>query len=288
MAGTKKLFDRDGILVVAPQTHEAMRYWGGGTKWCIATSNESHWNSYFSDNSIIVILVKGNGKPEKIAITVPQGRSNTVSEWSIYSADDAIQQSSYLENILGDHAGDVYEAIENFSESDTDRIDSTRQDLEYKKAEESFDYHDYENLLSHLYEISVKDVKQAIALSGMSAEEARDFFFRIHLDLIRDGHGTDSVNSIEKIQHFWNYADDADAEAGAKLKDSLEKTSKSILAPLEDELGMSYREIVRRLGGEGEVVKRVKDAVRTHAERRKGEPRSPKTYRDLMAIILTH
>lgn len=42
-------------LVVVPHTHAASKYFGGGTGWCISTSNDNYWNDYYHENTIIMI-----------------------------------------------------------------------------------------------------------------------------------------------------------------------------------------------------------------------------------------
>ena len=54
-ANTKTIEDNKRWLVVAPQTHDASKYFGGGTSWCISTSNEKYWKEYYHANTIVMI-----------------------------------------------------------------------------------------------------------------------------------------------------------------------------------------------------------------------------------------
>lgn len=62
-------------LVVAPRTHDASMFFGGGTRWCISTSSETHWDKHYNEDGEAIIMLKNRKKTSnsidwKICITV--------------------------------------------------------------------------------------------------------------------------------------------------------------------------------------------------------------------------
>ena len=60
------VYENEFWKVYKPETHEAMMQVGGGTHWCVATSNPGHWDNYFSRGAFLVFKAKValvNGEP---------------------------------------------------------------------------------------------------------------------------------------------------------------------------------------------------------------------------------
>ena len=68
-AGTKTIEDNKRWLVVAPQTHDASKYFGGGTSWCISTSNDRYWKDYYYTKTIVMIKDRSK-KPDNLLFKV--------------------------------------------------------------------------------------------------------------------------------------------------------------------------------------------------------------------------
>lgn len=68
-AGTKTLKDDKRWQMVAPQTHDASKYFGGGTSWCISTSNDRYWKEYYYANTVVMIKDR-NKKPNDLLFKV--------------------------------------------------------------------------------------------------------------------------------------------------------------------------------------------------------------------------
>jgi hypothetical protein len=58
----------DGISVVAPYNHDAICYYGQGTKWCVSMDTSSHWMGYYFNqkNTFYIISVVGEEPKRKI------------------------------------------------------------------------------------------------------------------------------------------------------------------------------------------------------------------------------
>ena len=109
--------------VYEPKTHEAMKKIGGGTQWCVATSNSEHWDSYWADGAFLVLKLKPTGTRFALYCT---GRGIDVydeddtnepwAEWKRAYADTAdkglIQFVSRWEDAVLDEVHDRSEADE--------------------------------------------------------------------------------------------------------------------------------------------------------------------------------
>lgn len=54
-ANSRTIADTKRYQVVAPTSHDASKYFGGGTNWCISTSNDHYWTDHYHSNTIIMI-----------------------------------------------------------------------------------------------------------------------------------------------------------------------------------------------------------------------------------------
>ena len=91
-AGAKTLKDDKRWLVVAPQTHDASKYFGGGTSWCISTSNDRYWKEYYYANTVVMIKDR-NKKPNDLLFKVAIVGNANEQFW------DTDQQDTKLDKI---------------------------------------------------------------------------------------------------------------------------------------------------------------------------------------------
>jgi hypothetical protein len=120
--GAEIIIDNPDFLIVVPKTQDSCGYYGNNTRWCIV-NQESYWNSYFYENTIIILLDRRSG--EKYAIV---GRSD-YGDYSVYDKNDhQLSYSSFTRDEDEDGAWPEYvqEAIEEAMSSD---------DIEGRKGE---------------------------------------------------------------------------------------------------------------------------------------------------------
>lgn len=73
-------------LIVAPRGHDSCKYFGGGTSWCISTSNTGYWNSHYYDNTIIIVKDRNKNPDDRLFKVAIVGRAN-----SYYDADNNLE-----------------------------------------------------------------------------------------------------------------------------------------------------------------------------------------------------
>lgn len=62
------IVDVPGVSVVAPMNHDAICYYGQGTRWCVAMDTPTHWVGYFfnSRNTFFIISATSDAVKKKI------------------------------------------------------------------------------------------------------------------------------------------------------------------------------------------------------------------------------
>lgn len=57
-----------GVTVVAPYSHDAICYYGQGTRWCVSMDTPSHWMGYYfnQNNTFYIISITGDNVKKKI------------------------------------------------------------------------------------------------------------------------------------------------------------------------------------------------------------------------------
>ena len=90
-AGTKTLNNDKRWLVVAPQTHDASKYFGGGTSWCISTSNDRYWKEYYYANTVVMIKDR-NKKPNDLLFKVAIVGNANEQFWDIDQQDTKLDK----------------------------------------------------------------------------------------------------------------------------------------------------------------------------------------------------
>jgi hypothetical protein len=91
----KHIFENDLVTIISPNTFEASKKYGAGTKWCISGKDKLHWDDYIEkDVKFYFILPKAN--KNKLAFAIyPNG---TVKE--VYDAEDNIISKKVYEPLL--------------------------------------------------------------------------------------------------------------------------------------------------------------------------------------------
>ena len=139
-------------LVVAPRTHDASMFFGGGTRWCISTSSEEHWNDHYNKNGEAIIMLKNrkltpNRFDWKICITVDPNDDNLdyAQMYDIKDHASSIRNSNFYSYV----PEYVVDKIERYLQNEHDGI--SRQE-EYQKKEEE------EKLNSYIEEDAADDL----------------------------------------------------------------------------------------------------------------------------------
>lgn len=134
-ANTKTIEDNKRWLVVAPQTHDASRYFGGGTSWCISTSNDRYWKDYYyaqtivmikdrskkPDNDLFKVAIVGNAY-EQLWDTRFNDKIDKIRELSkhvdLYNVNDNKLSGDQKINYLGQLPEDLIEDLMNYFNDD--------------------------------------------------------------------------------------------------------------------------------------------------------------------------
>lgn len=162
--GIKKIGEDKRWQVIAPKTHDASRYFGGGTSWCISTSNSEHWDNYFYKNTIVFIKdrsKKPDDKMFKVAV-IGKGNSNLynsgekekdvdelLSSVDLFDSEDVKLSETTSRQFLLQLPNDLIESILNYFDSDD--VDERLFLKAYEYAIARFDAGGKEELLDQLY-----------------------------------------------------------------------------------------------------------------------------------------
>jgi hypothetical protein len=109
--------DTDDWLVIAPESHEAAKHYGGSTKWCISTSNETYWDSYYDEKANTIVIVKNRNLDKinplwKIALV---GKTNDIEA---YDANDTELGQSGATEFLSTLPEKISSGIINYFDSE--------------------------------------------------------------------------------------------------------------------------------------------------------------------------
>ncbi len=111
--------------VCAPKTHRACQHAGGGTRWCIATSNSSHWDNYYKKDGQTIVIVTNLDTGRKYAIV-----GEMLDYAAIYDSQDHIIGNEEKNELFAALPEEAQEAIQDHFDSD-EYARSNRQD-EYR------------------------------------------------------------------------------------------------------------------------------------------------------------
>lgn len=281
------------ITVVAPRSHKSIMHYGGGTKWCIATSNPKWWeDTYFPENTIFVI--KNRRIPEddpwqRLAVVVGADHPRE-DYWEFWDVADQRHRASeiqphYENPSAGVRAGsspdaqpmdveewgEMTEAMRDYAEGDQDRIVNDRDEKEQREMEERFDADDYFRILARWYESDREEIQDALRQHGFTDERLEGIFRNVHY-ASASNYGYEEAGYIRDEKQFWEFMGETeDEETLQQFKDALDSLylTEDGLDILQTELRTLYREAMRRMGGEEVVSERIRDALDAATKKKK-------------------
>lgn len=208
-AGTTTLNNDKRWLVVAPQTHDASRYFGGGTSWCISTSNDKYWKDYYYTKTIVMIKDRSK-KPDnllfKVAIvgnaserfwrTNSDNKLDKITELvkhvNLWDTDDVIlnpleKQINYLNQLPEDLIDDL---MNYFNDDDPHERQSN---YNYELAHNKFQEDGKDLILQQLYNATVEYLD---AETDLDEDEFGDVMSKQFADEIQDGNWDEFLSEL--------------------------------------------------------------------------------------------
>ena len=208
-AGTKTIEDNKRWLVVAPQTHDASRYFGGGTSWCISTSNDKYWKDYYYTKTIVMIKDRSK-KPDnllfKVAIvgnaserfwrTNSDNKLDKITELvkhvNLWDTDDVIlnpleKQINYLNQLPEDLIDDL---MNYFNDDDPHERQSN---YNYELAHNKFQEDGKDLILKQLYNATVEYLD---ADTDLDEDEFGEVMSKLFADEIQDGNWDEFLSEL--------------------------------------------------------------------------------------------
>ena len=208
-AGTKTLNNDKRWLVVAPQTHDASRYFGGGTSWCISTSNDKYWKDYYYTKTIVMIKDRSK-KPDnllfKVAIvgnaseqfwrTNSDNKLDKITELvkhvNLWDTDDVIlnpleKQINYLNQLPEDLIDDL---MNYFNDDDPHERQSN---YNYELAHNKFQEDGKDLILKQLYNATVEYLD---ADTDLDEDEFGEVMSKQFADEIQDGNWDEFLSEL--------------------------------------------------------------------------------------------
>ena len=208
-AGTKTIEDNKRWLVVAPQTHDASRYFGGGTSWCISTSNDKYWKDYYHTKTIVMIKDRSK-KPDnllfKVAIvgnaserfwrTNSDNKLDKITELvkhvNLWDTDDVIlnpleKQINYLNQLPEDLIDDL---MNYFNDDDPHERQSN---YNYELAHNKFQEDGKDLILKQLYNATVEYLD---ADTDLDEDEFGEVMSKQFADEIQDGNWDEFLSEL--------------------------------------------------------------------------------------------
>jgi len=173
--------------IVAPHSHDASKYFGGGTNWCISTSNDSHWNNHYYENTIIIIKDRHEKPDDKLFKVALVGdatggfNSSTdknekieqlVDSVNFWRSDDTrmskIEAAKYASNLPDDLIDDIIYYLED------DDINERKYEHLYNLAHEKFNEGGREILVKQLYKTFEDILTSTIEIDSDVDEDVYD------------------------------------------------------------------------------------------------------------------
>ena len=208
-AGTKTLNNDKRWLVVAPQTHDASRYFGGGTSWCISTSNDKYWKDYYHTKTIVMIKDRSK-KPDNLLFKVAivgnaserfwRTNSDTkldkitelVKHVNLWDTDDVIlnpleKQINYLNQLPEDLIDDL---MNYFNDDDPHERQSN---YNYELAHNKFQEDGKDLILKQLYNATVEYLD---ADTDLDEDEFGEVMSKQFADEIQDGNWDEFLSEL--------------------------------------------------------------------------------------------
>ena len=208
-AGTTTIEDNKRWLVVAPQTHDASKYFGGGTSWCISTSNDRYWKDYYYTKTIVMIKDRSK-KPDnllfKVAIvgnaserfwrTNSDNKLDKITELvkhvNLWDTDDVIlnpleKQINYLNQLPEDLIDDL---MTYFNDDDPSERQSN---YNYELARNKFQEDGKDLILQQLYNATVEYLD---AETDLDEDEFGNVMSKQFADEIQDGNWDEFLSEL--------------------------------------------------------------------------------------------
>ena len=208
-AGTTTLNNDKRWLVVAPQTHDASKYFGGGTSWCISTSNDKYWKDYYYTKTIVMIKDRSK-KPDnllfKVAIvgnaserfwrTLNDTKLDKITELvkhvNLWNTDDVIlnpleKQIDYLNQLPEDLIDDL---MNYFNDDDPSERQSN---YNYELAHNKFQEDGKDLILQQLYNATVEYLD---ADTDLDEDEFGNVMSKQFADEIQDGNWDEFLSEL--------------------------------------------------------------------------------------------
>lgn len=199
-------------LVVAPTTHDASRFFGGSTRWCISTSSESHWNNHYNEQGECIIMIKNRKRTRqysdwKICLTIPPG-DDDLQYATMYDVNDhatSVRNSSFssevpeyvvdkiTDYVYSHHDGssrmETYQSVKEEKEIEeylhNQAVDETLNvyikfvQKKFPRYADTFDSDDLkEFLIKHVGEPIMEEMLRHIVSSGISHRGWEDYSIR--------------------------------------------------------------------------------------------------------------
>ena len=208
-AGTTTLNNDKRWLVVAPQTHDASKYFGGGTSWCISTSSDKYWKDYYYTKTIVMIKDRSK-KPDnllfKVAIvgnaserfwrTLSDNKLDKITELikhvNLWDTDDVIlnpleKQINYLNQLPEDLIDDL---MNYFNDDDPSERQSN---YNYELAHNKFQEDGKDIILQQLYNATVEYLD---AETDLDEDEFGAVMSKQFADEIQDGNWDEFLSEL--------------------------------------------------------------------------------------------
>jgi len=208
-AGSRTIKDDKRWLVVAPETHDASRYFGGGTSWCISTSNDRYWKDYYyaqtivmikdrtkkPDNDLFKVAIVGNAY-EQLWDTRFNDKIDKIRELvkhvDLYNVNDNRLSDEQKINYLGQLPEDLIDDLMNYFNDDD--VYERQSNHYYELARERYDEGGKEELLKSLFDTTVAYFDADV---DFHADDFSDLMSRQFADEIQDG------NWDEFLRQLW-------------------------------------------------------------------------------------
>lgn len=198
-AGSHTIKDDKRWLVVVPMTHDASKYFGGGTSWCISTSNDTYWDDYYHENTIIMIkdrtkkpddplfkvAIVGNAHDELWSVQNDDKESKIrelARHTRLWDTNDRQLSQSTEDNYLANLPEDLIDDIINYMNDDD--IYERQHERYYNLAYERFQDDGRDLLLKELFDATVDYLNVDTDIYG---DEFDEMMTKQFADEVQDG-----------------------------------------------------------------------------------------------------
>lgn len=79
--GSTVVMDNDRVLIVVPETYEASKVYGSGTKWCTSMKDtDHHWKSYYREGCKLYYIIDKKENKKYAVLVRPNGQKTVYDE----------------------------------------------------------------------------------------------------------------------------------------------------------------------------------------------------------------